>query len=190
MWYLRLVLLLGLVAHKLVWEVLKGGRKAPREKQQTPAKPLARALKLVKVLVLAGLVVQTLFLDILPLAENPASVRVAGVAVYCLGLTMAIVGRVQLGKNWVDLEDYQVLRGQALVTGGIFRYIRHPIYAGDFLLILGLELALNSWLVLGVIPLLFVILRQARAEEALLSRVFDDYEAYCKRSKRFIPFVV
>jgi protein-S-isoprenylcysteine O-methyltransferase Ste14 len=54
----------------------------------------------------------------------------------------------------------------------------------------GLELALNSWLVLTVLIPLAVGIRQALAEEALLSRVFPDYGAYRKRTKRFIPFIL
>jgi protein-S-isoprenylcysteine O-methyltransferase Ste14 len=188
--YLRLILFLGLVAHKLVWEVLKRGQGVPRAKKQTDKKPLAGILKLCKIIVLSFLLVQTLFLKVFPIIENPRRLRIAGVIIYFVGLITAVAGRVQLGKNWVDLEDYQVLQEQSLVTNGIFRYVRHPIYTGDLLLILGLELALNSWLVLGVIPLLAVIVRQVWAEEALLSRVFSDYEAYRKRSKRFIPFIV
>jgi protein-S-isoprenylcysteine O-methyltransferase Ste14 len=95
-----------------------------------------------------------------------------------------------LGKNWVDLEDYQVLPEQLLVTEGIYRYVRHPIYTGDVLLLVGLELALNSWLVVAVLIPLAVFVRQALAEEALLSRVFPEYAAYCQRTKRFIPFLV
>lgn len=188
--YLRLVLFLGLVAHKLVWEILKRGQGVPKPKKQTGTKPLARILKLGKIVVLAFLLVQTLFLRVFPIAKNPKHLRIAGVIIYLTGLVTAITGRIQLGKNWVELEDYQVLQEQSLVTNGIFRYVRHPIYAGDFFLILGLELALNSWLVLGVIPLLAVIVRQVLAEEALLSQVFREYEAYRQRSKRFIPFLL
>lgn len=188
--FLRLVLFLGLVGHKLVWEAFKRGQGAPKAKKQVPAEPLARILKLCKIVVLIGLLVQTLFLRVFPIVKDPKRLRFAGVTIYLVGLITAITGRVQLGRNWVDLEDYRVLEQQSLVTNGIFRHIRHPIYAGDWLLILGLELALNSWLVLGTIPLLLFIVRQALTEEALLSQSFTDYEAYRRRSKRFIPFIL
>jgi protein-S-isoprenylcysteine O-methyltransferase Ste14 len=97
---------------------------------------------------------------------------------------------LHLGGNWVDLEDYQVLPTQALVTSGIYQYLRHPIYAGDVLLLFGLELALNSWLVLGVVAIFVVALRQALAEEKLLARTFPGYGAYCAQTKRFLPFVL
>ena len=61
---------------------------------------------------------------------------------------------------------------------------------GDLLLLAGLELALNSWLVLGVLVLAPVVLSRAVREEELLKQSLTGYRAYCKTSKRFIPFVV
>jgi len=82
------------------------------------------------------------------------------------------------------------LSEQALVTSGIYKYIRHPIYTGDMLLLLGLELALNSWLVLGVVLVVAVVVRQALAEETLLSAMVPNYKDYRRRTKMFIPGVV
>jgi protein-S-isoprenylcysteine O-methyltransferase Ste14 len=110
--------------------------------------------------------------------------------IFLTGLLMAVLGRLQLGRNWLDLEDSHVLPDQSLTTGGIYAYIRHPIYAGDILLLIGLELALNSWLVLAVLVPLAVVVRQVLTEESLLSNVFPGYESYRKRTKRFIPFIV
>ena len=66
-----------------------------------------------------------------------------GLILYTAGLAIAIIGRIELGKNWANIEDYQVLHEQKLVDKGMYRLIRHPIYSGDILLIFGLELALN-----------------------------------------------
>jgi protein-S-isoprenylcysteine O-methyltransferase Ste14 len=77
-----------------------------------------------------------------------------------------------------------------VVSKGLYRFIRHPIYVGDLLLLIGLELSLNSWLVLGVILLLPVVIRQAVSEEKMLMRSLPGYETYCARTKRFIPFLI
>ncbi len=187
---LRLVLLTGLVAHKALWEMLKR-RHGPRASLTGgPRGALTTTTKTVKMLALAFLVVQTLFLDVLPIAAEPGMLRGAGLALFLAGLTMAMAGRLQLGRNWVDLEDYTVLPDQSLVARGLYRYVRHPIYTGDIILLLGLQLALNSWLVVGVVPVVMVVVRQARAEEALLSRTLPGYAEYCGRTKRFIPLIV
>ena len=180
----------GLIFHKLFWEVLKRVEKVSSGPQPSSTWPGKRLIKLVKAMVLAFLAYQTLFLDIFPMFDNPAPVRIIGTSIYLLGLGTAVIGRLQLGKNWADLEDYQVLAKQSLVTTGIYRYIRHPIYTGDILLLIGLELALNSWLVLMVSIPFVIVMRQALAEEALLSQSFPNYETYCRQTKRFIPFVL
>jgi len=198
---LRLILFLGLVFHKLLWEVMKNqppatSHQPPATKHQRPTtshQPPATFVRLVKVIkgmVLVFLIIQTLFLDLLPISDQPTTLRIIGTIIYFVGLTMAVIGRLQLGKSWVDLEDYQVLPQQSVVTSGIYRYIRHPIYTGDILLLVGLELALNSWLVLGVFIPLLVVIKQALAEETLLAQVFPAYSAYCKQTKRFIPFIL
>jgi protein-S-isoprenylcysteine O-methyltransferase Ste14 len=185
----RLALFLGLMVHKTLWEVLKRRNSNPRLPQPS-LKRHARLLKTVKVGALLFLVVQTLFLNVLPITSEPASLRVAGVVIFFLGLAIAIIGRIEIGKNWIDLEDYQLLPQQSLVTSGIYSLIRHPIYFGDLLLVIGLELALNSWLVLGALLLIPVLVKQALAEEGLLSIAFPEYAAYRQRTKRFVPFLI
>lgn len=187
---LRAVLFLGMVFHKIVWEVLQRQSDVPEMVQKSPVSPLKAALKLFKSLVLVFLIFQTLFLNLLPISNDPIAIRIAGLVIYFIGLTIAVIGRLQLGNNWANLEDYQVIPDQQLVQRGIYSYIRHPIYTGDVLLIFGLELALNSWLVLIIIPLIAVVVRQTLAEEAVLSQAFPDYSSYRQRTKMFIPFVI
>lgn len=186
----RLILFSGLVLHKLLWEVLKRRERRSSVRRQSLKNPGSRVVKLVKGIVLAFLAVQTLFLDLFPISDHSTTLRMFGLAIYFIGLTTAVIGRLHLGKNWVDLEDYQVLPQQSLVRQGIYRYIRHPIYTGDILLLIGLELALNSWLVLAVAIPLLIAVKQTMTEEALLARVFPDYSAYCGQTKRFIPFII
>ena len=186
---LRMTLFLGLVLHKLLWELMRKGVRKPAVQHLFTGLSAKVFVKPLKALALAFFLFQTLFLNIFPIAGDPSALRFWGTLVYFLGLGTAILGRVQLDQNWIDLEDYQVLPEQSLTTKGIYRYIRHPIYTGDIVLLTGLELALNSWLVLAVIVPLVIAVKQALAEEVLLAQVFATYPDYCKRTKRFIPFV-
>jgi protein-S-isoprenylcysteine O-methyltransferase Ste14 len=174
------------VLHKLVWEILKPPGGTQRQK---PASPIVTLLKLVKIGALICLIVQTLALEVLPITREPWALQIVGSVIYFVGLATALLGRIHLGVNWSNLEDYQVRQEQSLVAHGLYRFIRHPIYIGDFLLLLGLQLALNSWLVLGVLILLPVIVRQASAEERLLTDAFPHYDRYRARTKRFIPYI-
>ena len=187
--WLRLYLLGGLVLHKLVWEVLK--RRQDSQAPPAPSQDLKTLLvKAVKLGILLAIVAQTLLPDFLPIAREPGALRLWGAAIYTAGLAIAITGRLQLGGNWLDIESAGVLDHQRVVNTGLYRYIRHPIYTGDLLLLLGLELALNSWCVLLVILLAPPVLLKAVAEERMLSRTLPGYGDYCRRTKRFVPFVV
>jgi protein-S-isoprenylcysteine O-methyltransferase Ste14 len=188
---LRIGLFLGMLLHKLVWEVMKISPTTPREAVRKPARfGLKSAVKLLKSFVLLFLVVQTLFLTVFPISPEPLRLQIVGTSIYLIGLSIAILSRFQLGKNWANLEDAQVLPEQSLVQEGIYAYIRHPIYTGDILLVLGLELALNSWLVLIVLPLIVVVVRQTLAEETRLALAFPGYSSYRQKTKMFVPYIV
>lgn len=182
---LRIYLLAGLLVHKAVWEVMKRNT----TKTKNPPNLKSKLVKAVKIGILLGIVVQTLVEDVLPIAQDPASLRILGALIYSAGLAVALLGRIQLGQNWTDIESAGVKQRHGLVSKGIYRLIRHPIYAGDLLLLLGLELALNSWLVVLVILLAPAVLRQAVREERMLQEILPGYRLYCERTKRFIPFL-
>lgn len=77
----------------------------------------------------------------------------------------------------------------AIVTNGLFRYSRNPIYIALTLLYLGVALLINAlWLLLLVVPLLVVIQRGVIArEEAYLARKFgDQYLNYKAQVRRWI----
>jgi len=187
---LKIYLLSGLVFHKVLWETMKRGQHG-EQPASTSVPPLTRLVKLVKLLILAAIVAQTVLpMDILPIAADPAAIRMTGLVIFTLGLLTAVAARIQLGSNWSDIEEGKIADRHAVVSSGIYRYIRHPIYTGDILLLLGLELCLNSWLVLGLALLVPVVAMQAIKEEQKLVNALPDYAAYIRRTKRFIPFLV
>jgi protein-S-isoprenylcysteine O-methyltransferase Ste14 len=185
---LRIYLIAGIVAHKLYWEYTKRGIPAPPK--ATPSL-MVRLVKAVKVGILLAICVQVLLpWTVLPLSADPAPWRAVGLLLYTLGLVMALAGRAQLGNSWSDIEAPGQVAKAALVAHGLYRYIRHPIYTGDILLLVGLELALNSQVLFAIFLMIPVILRQAIREEHLLVRDLPGYNSYCTRTKRFLPFVV
>lgn len=184
---LKIYLLAGLVFHKVLWEIMKrrqGGIQATGTDTH-----FSRLVKLVKLTILLGIIAQTILPDILPITDDPLKIRLAGLVIFTLGLLTAVSARIQLGKNWSDIEDGKIADDHAVVSHGIYGYIRHPIYSGDILLLLGLELCLNSWLALGVLVLAPVVAAQAIKEEIKLIDNLPGYETYVRQTKRFIPFV-
>lgn len=188
--WLRVYLLAGLIGHKLLWEVLKRREAARAHKEPDTRVPGLWLVKTVKAGILLALLAQTLLPEVLPIFNDAPMLRLLGAGLFTLGLAVAITGRLQLGENWADVETPQKQRNQNVVTSGIYRFIRHPIYIGDVALVLGQQLCLNSWLVVLALIGSALLLWQAIGEEKLLLESLPGYDVYCKRTKRFIPFLV
>lgn len=187
---LRAYLFAGLAVHKLIWEVMKRGQGQGKGPTATESSLSLRVVKAGKIAVLLGLFVQLFLPDVLPIASDPQRLQIAGVVIFTLGLLIAILARVALGGNWSDIEVGQVKDDHRLVNRGVYRYVRHPIYTGDLAMLVGLELCLNSWLVLAVAILAIPTIARAVREEKALAKTVTGYDIYCRQTKRFIPFVV
>jgi protein-S-isoprenylcysteine O-methyltransferase Ste14 len=109
-----------------------------------------------------------------------------GAAVILAGMAL-MVWTISSFHSWrlaARIED-----GHQLATHGPFHLIRHPIYCGLDLLALGSALWMPTNLVwLGFLAVLLSGDVRSRVEEKLLVRAFgQDYEDYCRRTKRLIP---
>jgi len=187
---LRVYLFAGLAAHKILWEVLKRRQGQSSTQASTRNGPFLQIVKAGKIAVTLGLFVQLFLPEILPITDNALVPRVVGVILFALGLFIASLARLELGNNWSDIETGQVRQNHVLVNQGVYRYIRHPIYTGDLMLLLGFELCLNSWLVVAVVIIAIPTIYKAVREEKVLAETVTGYEAYRAQTKRFIPFVV
>jgi protein-S-isoprenylcysteine O-methyltransferase Ste14 len=77
-----------------------------------------------------------------------------------------------------------------LVVEGPYAVVRHPIYSGAMLFLVGIALAVSPWMFLGIALLGTVWALKARVEERLLVARYPGYAAYCERTRyRLCPFV-
>lgn len=124
------------------------------------------------------------------------TVRPAGDAVMAVvfallvaGLLLMAVAALQFARAKTTINPLRPARASALVTGGLFRISRNPIYVGDVLLLAALALWLGSWPgAVWVAAFVFYIDRwQIGPEEAALAGLFgDEYRAYCSRVRRWV----
>lgn len=182
---LRIAMCLGLVARWTYLEVLRRAAPVPGER---PMK--VRIAKWGKEATKWFLAIQTLFFSFWPILEDPRGLQLVGGILFFLALVLSWIARAQLGENWVDQEEATVRPGHQLVSHGLYRYVRHPIYTADLMLFVGLELALNCWLVLLAVPLIPAMIVRTGREEEQLSAAVPGYSEYRLRTKRFIPFIL
>ena len=111
-----------------------------------------------------------------------------GAALCACGVTLAIWARVCLGRDWgMPMEEKA---HPELVTEGPYATIRHPIYAGIILAILGSAIGQS---VLWAIPLLIIgpyfVYSAGRKEKMMTEQFPNQYPAYLKRTRMIIPFI-
>jgi protein-S-isoprenylcysteine O-methyltransferase Ste14 len=130
-----------------------------------------------------GLVKQPQTLSMFPVQS------IIGLALFIIGLTIMIVGQATLWRNYsatvVIREDHQ------LITHGIYRFTRNPIYLGALMAFAGLPVYAAS--LYGFLTMLFlipIILNRIRLEEKLLTDTFPDaFQKYKETTKKLIPFI-
>lgn len=113
-----------------------------------------------------------------------------------LGAGLALGGLALTMWSWISLPSvgsgHYLLAGQALVTHGAYAVVRHPIYAGAFLIWFGLAAAYASAAVLGLTALYVVpayVLNVRSEEQMMLSRYGPEYRAYQRLVGTFVPRV-
>jgi protein-S-isoprenylcysteine O-methyltransferase Ste14 len=137
-----------------------------------------------------GLVVGVALRRWLPALDTPAPVAfaVTGLVVLWVGLAVRVWTVLTLGGSFSTFV--QVDAGQAVVSRGPYRWVRHPSYTGLLLIALGFGLGAGNWLslaVCAVVPLLGLLPRMA-VEEAELTRVLGDrYRSYQRTTRRLVP---
>lgn len=111
-----------------------------------------------------------------------------GVALCALGLGLAVWARVHLGRNWGMPMSRK--ENPELITSGPYARIRHPIYAGLLVAMLGSAIAASvAWLLLVILVGVYFV-ASARREERLMREQFPDrYAAYRARTNMLVPFL-
>ena len=176
---LRLAIFAVWIAFGVYWLVSAFGTKegSRTSRARAPGLVVILAFALLRVFKGDTLAVHTLILE------------VVGTILFASGIAFAVWARIYLGRNWgmpMTQKDEP-----ELVTSGPYRYVRHPIYSGILLAILGTALATNIYWLITFVVLGVYFVYSATVEEKLLTTTFPStYPSYRSRTKMLIPFVL
>jgi protein-S-isoprenylcysteine O-methyltransferase Ste14 len=112
-----------------------------------------------------------------------------GLALFALGLVLAVWARVYIGRNWgmpMSRKDEP-----ELVTTGPYHTIRHPIYSGIILGMIGTAIAVSWYWVIAVVLMGAYFIYSAIQEERYMTQQFPaTYPDYKRSTKMLVPFIL
>ena len=184
-----LLFLVGLVLAELTRWPHRRARRADRMKDNRVKGP-ERVLLL---LIIGGLWVIPVVYILTPwldFADHdlPAWSGWIGVLLLAASLWLRWRAMADLGRNWSS--TLLIREEHALVTQGVYRYVRHPIYAAVWLSVFAQALMLHNWIagLSGLVCFLPVyVVRLPREEQMLRDHFGDDYRAYSQQVGRVVP---
>jgi protein-S-isoprenylcysteine O-methyltransferase Ste14 len=106
------------------------------------------------------------------------------------GCVMNILGRFNLGSNWAN--HIKIYEEHTLVQKGMYKVVRHPLYASIMLMFYGACLVYRNLLCFFAVTFIFIpfMYYRAKQEETLLIQTFSEYNDYKKRTGMFFPKII
>jgi protein-S-isoprenylcysteine O-methyltransferase Ste14 len=167
-----------------------------RERMESPFRQKAQVsgdrifMSLIAIVWFSWVILMALDVKRWHLSNMPVWLNGAGAAVFAVGF--AIVWLTFRANSFAaPVVKIQKERGQTIITTGPYGIVRHPMYAGATLYMIGMALLLGSWIGLAVVlPFAMVLSRRIGIEERTLREAFPDYADYAARVHyRLIPGV-
>ena len=120
--------------------------------------------------------------------QLPAVAGWVGTAVFIAALWLLWRSHVELGLHWS--AKLEIREGHSLVTSGVYKHIRHPMYAAHWLWAIAQALLLQNWLAGPALLVTFAglyLVRVRREEQMMLENFGEEYRLYMNRTDRIIP---
>ncbi len=177
------------LSYIVYWSAMSTKVKAAERREPAPS----RLLRLVAMICAAALLLRPHIP--LPFLEKRFLPRGAwcfwtGAAVTAAGLLFSVWARRHLGSNWSQAVTLK--EGHELITSGPYALVRHPIYTGLLLGLLGCAVALGEWRGLLAVAIVFAVLwHKLRLEERWMRAHFGEpYEAYSRHVAALVPHIL
>lgn len=122
-------------------------------------------------------------------ADTP-TIGLTAAIVTVVGLLITLWARLTLGANWSGTVTFK--ENHELITGGPYAFVRHPIYTGMLMMLLGTVIISGHAFGFAILALgTFMLWLKSLDEERMMIKHFPDaYPPYKKRVRALIPFVL
>ena len=93
-------------------------------------------------------------------------------------------------NKWLS-RSIEVMEGQKVVSTGLYRIVRHPMYTATILMFLAMPLVMGSWWAfLVMVPYVVAIVTRIKDEETLLTKELEGYQEYKEKVRwKLIPYI-
>ena len=126
-------------------------------------------------------------------SRNHSFLQIISLGLFVVGTVLVLWARQTLGRMWglSTSREVKLLPHHQLVKSGPYRLIRHPMYSGWWLALIGAVLIYRTWILIVLLASsLLALARRARLEERALSERFGaEWEDYTASTKSLIPFI-
>lgn len=115
---------------------------------------------------------------------------IISIIVYIIGTIVNLLGRHYLGHNWGN--NVIIYNDHTLVQEGVYKIVRHPLYASIIWMIYAVGIMCQNYLVIILNTIVFIpfMYYRAKQEEKELIKTFKDYRDYQKRVGMFFPKLI
>jgi protein-S-isoprenylcysteine O-methyltransferase Ste14 len=124
------------------------------------------------------------------LLRDASQARLLSILFLAFGLAIRWMAILKLGRSFT--ANVTIQQRQRVEKTGVFRFVRHPSYTGLLVIFAGIGLNTRSsvGLAIVILPITLALLYRIHVEEKALSEAFgDEYQSYCRSTKRLIPGV-
>ena len=163
-----------------------GGEKISLEEEGLPTVVALRSSGLVLVLSVVTYLINPRWMR-WSSVDLPASVRWSGAGLGAACLPLAYWVLRTLGKNITPTVETR--EEHELVTGGPYRWVRHPLYTVGTSFFVSLSIVAANWFtgLASLVGLVMLLIRLPKEEEKLIERFGDEYRSYMQRTGRLLP---
>ena len=110
--------------------------------------------------------------------------------IYVIGICFNLLGRYYLGHNWGN--NVVIYNDHTLVNNGVYKIVRHPLYASIIWMIYSVGVLYQNYLVIILNTFVFIpfMYYRAKQEEKELVKIFSEYKKYREKTGMFFPKII